>query len=90
MFWSFLTTMATDTHSNNANNSLQRDVCDESAFYDDFEPRKIKKTKQYRIEYLTTQKTESDGPIRIFVIAKLRFMDVSFPRTFVPENESAS
>ena len=51
---------------------------------------KFKKTKQYRIEYLTTQKIESDGPIRIFVIAKLRFMDVSFPRTFVPGNETAS
>jgi len=39
MFWSFLTTMTTDTHSNNANNSLQGNVYDESAFYDDFEPR---------------------------------------------------
>jgi len=40
MFWSLLTTMTTDTHSKNANTTLESNVCDESAFYDDFEPLK--------------------------------------------------
>jgi len=41
--------MTTDTHSSNANNSLQSNVCDESAFYDDFEPRKKTKAISHRI-----------------------------------------
>jgi len=40
MFWSFLTTTTTDTHNNNANTSAQRNIYEESVFYDDFEPRK--------------------------------------------------
>jgi len=34
------TTTTTDTRSNNANTSTQSNICEESVYYDDFDPRK--------------------------------------------------
>ena len=34
------TTMTTDTRSNNAKTATQNDICEESVYYDAFDPRK--------------------------------------------------
>jgi len=63
--------MTTDTHSNNANNIHYKAMFVMKVPFTMTLSLESKKTKQYRIEYLTTQKIESDGPIRILVRAKL-------------------